>query len=177
MAVCVIAALLVLALVAVPRLRGGEKLLTRDGEQTVRDASRRARALASQAVDRAGVVAADVRDKAEEARSRRATESDAAEADAWSAPTAVRPAASSPQREPGSGARTATLAAPVAVSPAQDATAPPVGPAPQVIDLREPTAKREAPAEPSALATRRQRRHRDADLGWGEPRPGPRHSR
>ena len=181
MAVCVIAALLVLALVAVPKVREGEKLLTPDGEETLREASRRARSLSVQAVDRAGEVAADVREKAEGARSRRATDDE--DADAWSAPTAVRPARQAQKRPTGAGARTTTLASPVAVSPVEEAAASPAARAPRVIDLRDPKTGPPPAATPgpepegTSTASRRSRRHREADLGWGEPRPGPRHSR
>lgn len=48
----VAAAVAVLAVVAVPRVREGDRLLTADGEAAVRDARRRARALAADARER-----------------------------------------------------------------------------------------------------------------------------
>ena len=215
MALCVLAALVVLALVAIPRVRQGEKLLTPDGEETVRGASRRARAIATQAVDRAGEVAQDVRGRAEEARTARrrpeTTEEpgvtpdrdrvvdikdvpEVKDSDPWSPQADVRPAGAGQPAGPSAGTRTATLPARVAttaVTPADAAATQ------HVIDLREsPPATRAAgePASPEAVdasatgstpqesspsATPRHRspRRADAELGWGEPRPGPRHGR
>jgi hypothetical protein len=149
MGVSVLAALVVLALVAVPRVRSGERLLTPDGEGTVREASRRARALAAQAAGRAGGVAhdvrgragavsADVRERAHQARSRRAEKN----------------------HEPAEAAGTS-------FDPGESPES--------VIDLRDPAPVSPAPA--GRPETPGVRRLRNADLGWGAPRPGPRHGR
>lgn len=269
MAVCLLAALVVLLLVAVPRLRGGEKLLSPDGGDSVRGASRRARSLAAQAVDRAGGVAqgvkgrageasADLRDRTQQARARRTEDADqpgaseqpgasdqseASEQSSAERPgtaerlgTPDQPAAEQldadqsraqtrgPSRPPaddgpagsgsrgpvrqnvrgtGLGPRTATLSTspPSLTGETGDAAL-----AERVIDLRDPapgsgastpenTAADPAPgtpagpepaaSEPATSASNAQstpprswnRRLRDADLGWGEPRPGPRHGR
>jgi hypothetical protein len=66
MLLCVAAAVAVLALVAVPRVREGDRLLTADGEAAVRHARRRARALAGDAK----AMADDVRARRSESRAR-----------------------------------------------------------------------------------------------------------
>lgn len=69
MAACLALAVLVLSLVAIPRVRAGSKVLTTEGEESLRDAQRRARALAAQArraggsAGRAVAGAADVRER------------------------------------------------------------------------------------------------------------------
>lgn len=54
MLVSVVAAGAVLALVALPRLREGDRVLTRDGREAVEDAARRARAIAARRGHRVG---------------------------------------------------------------------------------------------------------------------------
>lgn len=65
-------AVAVLALVAIPRVREGEKILTPDGETAVRDARRRAGAMAAQTRDRAGAARTRAGERAREHRARSA---------------------------------------------------------------------------------------------------------
>ena len=135
MALCVGIALLVLAAVAMPRLRRGEKLLTSDGEDAVRDMSRRARSRAASARARAAAVAGKGGDRTAD------------------------------------GAEPADSAAAGGDLSAKTAKVNPE----QVIDLRDGSGPKERAPEPASAA--RARRALDAELGWGEPQPGPRHGR
>jgi len=190
MLVCIGLAVAVLAVVAVPRVREGEKILTPDGELALRDARRRARALASEAKERAEDLADDLKDRAddlkdkatsprsaqEEPRDRIAADVEARSAEEPAAqekpaeekaaagkPAAESPAAEAPDPEP---AATGPVPEPVAVA------APTAGQQAQqtVIDLRERVA-----ADPDPAAAQRDRTARR--LEWGDPEPGPRHRR
>jgi cytoskeletal protein RodZ len=171
MLVCVLAAVAVLALVAVPRVREGEKLLTPDGEAAVRDAGRRARELAVEARDKAVQAVQQRRD-------------DSTGQDDVAAP--AEPAAAQP-------------AEPAAAQPAEPAAAQPVEPQPvepepaeepvppepaRVIDLRDaPGDDASGKDEPVGEAAQRPAGGPAVDaalarsLEWGDPELGPRHRR
>lgn len=168
-------AVAVLALVAVPRVREGERILTPDGEAAVREARARARALAVEA--------------REQARTRRAGSRDRGGAALRGAATGVRARAGSVRDTTVSAGRQAATVGAAAVTRARAATRagstavvtrsatavadPPPVPAAEddVIDLRDraPGPDREPPALARARLARR--------LEWGEPEPGPRHRR
>ena len=143
-------AVAVLLLVAIPRVREGEKILTPDGESAVRDARRRAQAMATQTRGRAGAA----RDRAVEAARERRTRAEAG------------------QRQP-AGAASAAAAVPPA--PAASVGAVP----PETVRLDEPGEERERVVDlrerqrPDVVARQRIARA----LEWGEPEPGPRHRR
>ena len=168
------AAVLVLALVAVPRVREGERILTPDGEAAVREARARARALAVEAREQARTRRAESRDRGGALRG---------------AATGVRARAGSVRDTTVSAGHQAAALGSAAVNRARavaragstavatrSATAvadPPPVPVPEehVIDLRD-----RAPGpdrEPLALARAQLARR----LEWGEPEPGPRHRR
>lgn len=146
-------ALAVLALVAVPRVREGERILTTDGEVALRDARRRARALAAEARERAEEVRERAAELAAEARER-TTERGRPEQGPWTPADGLRPATPAPAT-PSTGSPRAALPTP-----------PPPADADEVIDLRE---------QASSTAQVRDRIARR--LEWGEPEPGPRHRR
>lgn len=154
-------ALAVLALVAVPRVREGERILTTDGEVALRDARRRARALAAEARERAEEVRERAAELAAEARERTTERGrpeqgpdQGPEQDPWTPADGLRPATPAPAT-PSTGSPRAALPTP-----------PPPADADEVIDLRE---------QASSTAQVRDRIARR--LEWGEPEPGPRHRR
>lgn len=155
MLVCVGAALLVLAIVAIPRVRNGERLLTRDGEEAVRDARRRAT-----------VLAADTRTRARAEAARR------------------RPDRADVGRVPSGGSAgvgavgAAAVRAPARPAPAAEEFVP-LEETPNGSANGGPDAGTGGPGEdgrpalsrlgPDVTLARR--------LEWGEPEPGPRHRR
>lgn len=167
-------AVAVLALVAVPRVREGERILTPDGEAAVREARARARALAVEAREQARTRRAGPRDRGGALRG---------------AATGVRARAGSVRDTTVSAGRQAATVGAAAITRARAATRagstavvtrsatavadPPPVPAAEddVIDLRDraPGPDREPPALARARLARR--------LEWGEPEPGPRHRR
>ena len=158
MLLCLAAAVLVLVLVALPKLREGAPLLSEEGEDTVREARRRTRRLAARARMRArdaagqaaGVAAeraAALRERAAGMRAPRDTEEPAAEAPAAEAPAAVAGDA--------------------------DGSAPD-----HVIDVRDTPirAAREALLADDTDTDLRRGAHRPAgEHGWGDLSQGPRH--
>lgn len=166
MLVCLGLALVVLALVAVPRVREGERILTTDGEVALRDARRRARALAAEARqraeevrERAAELAAEARERAERARPEPRPgqgPGQGTEQGPWTPADGLRPAT------PATPAPATRAGTPGAALP----TPPPPADNDDVIDLRE-----------QASRTTQVRDRIARRLEWGEPEPGPRHRR
>jgi hypothetical protein len=149
MLVVVLAALVVLAVVAVPKVREGRPLLTRDGRERVEQARRVAAARTRDARRKASDLAGQAADR---------TRSRGAVAPAPEQPAREEPAREEPAREE-----------PVSEERAQRRSAPALA-REQVVDLR--TTERTATASPSPLAgpTR--------PLAWEQQQaPGPRHAR
>jgi hypothetical protein len=182
MLICLGVAVAVLAAVALPRVRDGERWLTDDGQTAVRDARRRARAMAGEARERAGGVAErasaaarDARQRAEEAvAARRAAPQgdDAAEEPqpTWQPAEGLRPAAA--HRDDAPAVDPEPAAEPAAEAAAEPA-APVLAPVPEVVDLRDPEPARGSDGRAGGPVERAIAR----SLEWGEPEPGPRHRR
>lgn len=198
MLVALLLALGVLALVAGPRVRAGERILTVDGERSVRATARRTRAVAARvrraarAGDETGRGAADPAWRpppgTAPAGPGSATSGPAPRVElpaddvpptddvarlAWAGGTDATPSSR------GAGG-TVTLRPAVRAAPAVPAEvgAGAAGAAERVVDLRgNPAAAAPAvvptPPEDSVGAAAR----RGLDLEWGEPLPGPRHAR
>lgn len=186
MLVCIGLAAAVLAVVAIPRVREGEKILTPDGEVAVREAGRRAKALTREARDRAAQAAGDARARAEEQLAAlRTKDPDGDEAEPQDRPAVPQPADTPPAADapPAPELRPASPR-PASPRPAADPApaAPPTRPA--ALPTPPPAAAVQDDAEPvidlrddAAAARAVEREQLARRLEWGEPEPGPRHRR
>jgi hypothetical protein len=147
MLVCLGAAVAVLALVAIPRVRDGERLLTPDGEAAVREAQRRARHVAKEARG----LAVDVRERAAAATAELRSNGTGPDGNE---PDGAEPAQPDQAAEPEDQ-----------LEPDDAVELRPAGSRPAVIDLRVSARPRPQPSGPHH------------QLEWGDPEAGPRHRR